>query len=75
MCQAGLSWLEGHARAIRQSASTVDTETFSTAAATLEKLLHRGARFPVFYRTFYADKKDKDFCHLPDMDHGGTAMP
>ncbi len=48
--------------------------TREAADATLGKLLHGGARFPVFYRTFYGDKKGKEFCHLPDMDHGGTAM-
>lgn len=48
--------------------------TREAASATLEKLLHGGARFPVFYRTFYGDQKGKEFCHLPDMDHGGTAM-
>ena len=47
--------------------------TPKAATATLEKLLHPGARFPTFYRTYYSNGKN-DFCHLPDTDHGGTAM-
>jgi hypothetical protein len=48
-------------------------ETEQAAKHTVAKLLHPGARFPTFYRTFYANSS-RDFCHLPDTDHGGTAM-
>jgi hypothetical protein len=48
-------------------------DTAQAAKYTLAKLLHGGARFPVFYRTYYAGG-NRDFCHLPDHDHGGTGM-
>ncbi len=40
---------------------------------TLGKLLNPGARFLTFYETHYANEQG-EFCHLPDTDHGGTAM-
>jgi len=47
--------------------------TSDAAKTTLEKFLHGGARFPTFYRTYYAGGK-KDFCHTPCTDHIGTSM-
>ncbi len=43
------------------------------AALTVEKFNHPGYRFPTFYFTRYSGGKG-NFCHSPDMDHGGTAM-
>lgn len=48
-------------------------ETALAAKYTLAKFHHESKRFPVFYRSCYAGG-NRDFCHVPDTDHGGVAM-
>lgn len=48
-------------------------DTALAAKYTVAKFHHESKRFPVFYRSCYAGG-NRDFCHVPDTDHGGVAM-